>query len=69
MERPITFWLYYGASLVTSVRAGSSMTHDDVRRLALMWHDRVPLVDRYETPFERANKIRNARVVTFPGGN
>lgn len=45
------------------------MTHDDVRRLALLWHNRVPLVDQNETPYEKAIKIRNSRVVTFPAGN
>lgn len=61
----ITYWLQYGGQYVATVRGDSDLSENEIRRLALDAHERLPLVDCYEAPFERANKIRHARIRVF----
>lgn len=66
----ITYWLWYGTQIVSSVRLPEGSSADTVRSHALMWHERVPLCDwPLEAPFERRDKILHATIRTYPGGN
>ena len=64
-----TYWFWYSGEIVTSVRMEAGTSERAAREEALRQNDRVPLCDRYEIPFERAAKIRNAIVKIYPGGN
>lgn len=68
MPSKITYWLWHGQQIVSTVRLPLGVNDDHVRSVALDWHNRVPLCWP-DAPFERAIKILSARVVTYPGGN
>lgn len=66
----MTYWLWYGAQIVGSVRLPIGASEEQVKRTAIGWHDRVPLSEGpLEAPFERRLKLARAEVRTYEGGN
>lgn len=65
----ITYWLWYGSQIVSSLRAEEGLSENEIKRRALEWNERIPLVEPNEAPFERAIKIRHAEIRIYPQGN
>lgn len=59
------YWLYYGARVLTCIRADGAISEQSVIRQALEAHDRNPTIglEQYEAPLEYRIKIANASVV------
>jgi len=65
-----TYWFWYGAQIVASIRLPTGTPIQEARTHALMAFDSVPLCDRpLEAPFERRFKILTAEVRIYPGGS
>lgn len=62
-----TYWLYYGGRLLTGVRFREDATRDEVVAHALEQHEKGPTIGPRlgeEAPFEFANRLRRANVIT-----
>lgn len=58
----ITYWLWFGSEVVTSVRAQAGLDDWTVRNLALASHEHIPLCRPQEAPFEKSWRISCATV-------
>lgn len=66
----MTYWLWWGAECLAAVRGPRGLNDDDVRYLAIRWHDRVPLCfGSGRTPYEHRFALSRASVRTYEGGN
>lgn len=66
MQKRITYWLWHGRQIVATVLGDPGLSENQVRTTALENHERMPLVDECEAPFERAAKIRRAEIRVYP---
>lgn len=65
----VTYWLRLGKTFVGSVRMPAGSSREAVITKALDQHERSPLCDANEAPFEKRGKIIRAGVFLYPDGN